>query len=361
MKNMKSIAFMKKSIVVACTAMMIFGLSVMTKAETTQSSVNQQITSFQQQLNFELSHVNSLYEKANQSQEEVTKSKVDIQKLEAKIAQSENDQASLETTIGHQMRDLQSSGGFTQSYIDIILSSNNLTTLIQRLTNFNIVASAEAAQVNELKKTQDSLKSMKSELEQTTAKMEASQKSYQAEVKNMQSNISDLQTKISSNKQLLVEMQVKAAAEQKAREAKLAEQAKLAEAAAQAAKKSASVTSTSSAQGTTSTDSSTSTQTQTTPTTTSGKTLSVFATAYSWQNVGTTTAMGIDLRTNPMCVAVDPSVIPLGSLLEVPGYGIAIADDTGGAIIGNHIDVHFPTVAQATAWGVKNLTIKILS
>ena len=46
------------------------------------------------------------------------------------------------------------------------------------------------------------------------------------------------------------------------------------------------------------------------------------------------TAMGIDLRQNPQVVAVDPSVIPLGSMVEVSGYGIAIAGDTGGAIKG---------------------------
>ena len=72
-------------------------------------------------------------------------------------------------------------------------------------------------------------------------------------------------------------------------------------------------------------------------------------------------ATGIDLSKNPICIAVDPSVIPLNSLVEVPGYGIAIAGDTGGAIIGNIIDVHFPTNDQAIAWGRKNIQITVLS
>lgn len=40
-------------------------------------------------------------------------------------------------------------------------------------------------------------------------------------------------------------------------------------------------------------------------------------------------------------VAVDPTVIPLGTRLYVPGYGVALAGDTGGAIIGKHIDLGF--------------------
>jgi 3D (Asp-Asp-Asp) domain-containing protein len=41
-------------------------------------------------------------------------------------------------------------------------------------------------------------------------------------------------------------------------------------------------------------------------------------------------------------VAVDPAVIPLGTRLYVPGYGFAVAADTGGGIIGNMIDLGFP-------------------
>lgn len=73
------------------------------------------------------------------------------------------------------------------------------------------------------------------------------------------------------------------------------------------------------------------------------------------------TAMGIDLRQNPQVVAVDPNVIPLGSMVEVSGYGIAIAGDTGGAIKGNIIDVHFPTVEQCIQWGRRSVTVTVIS
>ena len=45
-----------------------------------------------------------------------------------------------------------------------------------------------------------------------------------------------------------------------------------------------------------------------------------------------------------------PRVIPLGTRLFVPGYGYAIAADTGGAIEGAHIDLCFDTVPRP-CWG----------
>lgn len=93
-----------------------------------------------------------------------------------------------------------------------------------------------------------------------------------------------------------------------------------------------------------------------------GKTLVVSATAYSRHEAGLSnfTATGIDLSINPMVIAVDPSVIPLGSLVSVPGYGIAIAGDTGGAIVGNKIDLHMEDLNAALSFGRQTLTITIL-
>lgn len=96
---------------------------------------------------------------------------------------------------------------------------------------------------------------------------------------------------------------------------------------------------------------------------TDGKTLTVVATAYSRNEPYLTnfTRTGIDLRVNPMVIAVDPSVIPLGSIVEVPGYGIAIAGDTGSAIIGNKIDLHMEDLQACYDFSRQTLTIKILN
>src|SRR5690606_37859754 len=87
----------------------------------------------------------------------------------------------------------------------------------------------------------------------------------------------------------------------------------------------------------------------------SGKTMTVSATAYTAYCAGCsgTTATGIDLRSNPnqKVIAVDPSVIPLGSKVRVEGYGEALAGDTGGAIKGNKIDVFIPSQGAALEFG----------
>jgi 3D (Asp-Asp-Asp) domain-containing protein len=59
-------------------------------------------------------------------------------------------------------------------------------------------------------------------------------------------------------------------------------------------------------------------------------------------------------------VAVDPRVIPLGTLVFVEGYGFAIASDTGGAIKGNKIDLCFDTRAEALRFGRRKVRVHIL-
>lgn len=59
-------------------------------------------------------------------------------------------------------------------------------------------------------------------------------------------------------------------------------------------------------------------------------------------------------------VAVDTSVIPLGTKLYIEGYGYAVAADTGGAIKGNKVDLYFNDYNQCIQYGVRNVTVHIL-
>lgn len=95
--------------------------------------------------------------------------------------------------------------------------------------------------------------------------------------------------------------------------------------------------------------------------TTQGKTMIMEATGYSTQqpSLSRYTANGTDLHANPQVIAVDPNVIPLGSTVTVEGYGTYIAADTGGAIKGNRIDIHFPTVAGAMSVGRRSVKITV--
>jgi len=95
-----------------------------------------------------------------------------------------------------------------------------------------------------------------------------------------------------------------------------------------------------------------------------GKEMTVTATAYTAYCEGCSgvTATGIDLRSNPnqKVIAVDPSVIALGSRVWVEGYGEAIAGDVGSAINGNIIDVFMENEQDALNWGRKTVKIKVL-
>ena len=70
------------------------------------------------------------------------------------------------------------------------------------------------------------------------------------------------------------------------------------------------------------------------------------------------TATGIAARHG--IVAVDPNVIPLGTRLYIPGYGMALAADTGGAIQGNIIDLCVEDYGEAMQFGRRTVKVYIL-
>ena len=91
-----------------------------------------------------------------------------------------------------------------------------------------------------------------------------------------------------------------------------------------------------------------------------GRSVYVSATAYSAYDPGNgnRTATGTPVRHG--VIAVDPSVIPLGTRVFIPGYGEAVAEDIGGAIHGYRIDVAFDTHAEALMFGRPDLEIFIM-
>ncbi|SFM08285.1 3D (Asp-Asp-Asp) domain-containing protein [Pelosinus propionicus DSM 13327] len=95
--------------------------------------------------------------------------------------------------------------------------------------------------------------------------------------------------------------------------------------------------------------------------------LDITATAYApgahdndqW---GDKTYLGTQIR--PGVVAVDPDVIPLGSRLYIQypnGHGeYAVAEDTGGAIKGNRIDIAKTSVDKAQDFGMKDVKVFVV-
>lgn len=88
--------------------------------------------------------------------------------------------------------------------------------------------------------------------------------------------------------------------------------------------------------------------------------LTMVATAYTRYDEGCSdyTYRGNYLRKG--LVAVDPAFVALGTKLYIPGYGYAIADDIGGAIQGNRIDLAMDTLDEAFRFGVQEITVYVL-
>ena len=91
-----------------------------------------------------------------------------------------------------------------------------------------------------------------------------------------------------------------------------------------------------------------------------GNALRMVATAYTAGCGGCSGITASGRAAGHGVVAVDPRIIPLGSRLFIPGYGRAIAGDTGGAIHGNRIDLGFNSLRDALLFGRRAITVYVL-
>ena len=280
----------------------------------------------------------------------------------------------------------------TKNQVLMLLDSENFADFINKAYVISQLQSADNEQIKTAISEEEKLVALEEQLADEIQTVKAAESRLKSESTALAEELTSLKGILSDNQTVLSqvkteyadeaarlaaeEAQANADAEAVAVAAKAAEEQQLAESSsAVAVAESASSAASSSVQAPVSqiTDSSVAAVvtapvvTVTAPTVTEtpaaqGKTLVVSATAYSRHEAGLSnfTATGIDLSVNPMVIAVDPSVIPLGSLVNVPGYGIAIAGDTGGAIVGNKIDLHMENLNAALAFGRQTLTITIL-
>jgi 3D (Asp-Asp-Asp) domain-containing protein len=85
--------------------------------------------------------------------------------------------------------------------------------------------------------------------------------------------------------------------------------------------------------------------------------IEMLATAYTAECAGCGGMTAIGRRAGHGIVAVDPRVIPLGTRLYIPGYGFAVAGDTGGAIVGRRIDLGFDSQRDAMLFGRRAIEV----
>ena len=91
--------------------------------------------------------------------------------------------------------------------------------------------------------------------------------------------------------------------------------------------------------------------------------MEVEATAYWTHDPVDASGHGIAFDGTPAVayktIAVDPKVIPLQSMVYVPGYGWLRANDTGNAIKGNIIDIAMDSREAAFKWGRRKVLVKV--
>jgi len=91
------------------------------------------------------------------------------------------------------------------------------------------------------------------------------------------------------------------------------------------------------------------------------KKVSCISTAYTGGGITATGRTPVRNIGGLSTIAVDPSVIPLGSKVYVDGYGYAIASDTGGAIRGNSVDLYLNSTSDCRNWGRKQVNVLVVA
>ncbi|EOU1670606.1 hypothetical protein OQL13_000685 [Clostridium perfringens] len=363
------------------------------------------------QLDNEVISLNSQVSKLNNEIEELNAkladNKAKMKDTEESLKETESKVSTLKTEIdekqsvlGKRMRAMYKSKDSMNPLV-FLLKSEDLSDLITRLDALARVAALDKNLIQSLDEQKDSLNSDikklerdKAELKELKASTEESLKtldskkieeqkkidelnkqkeavlevikenemsliSHSVSVINSSSSINELESAVSTLNQLIPQLNidsVKEAANNSVQAAKnkieslKAEEAKKAE---EAAKNNAANSS--------NTTSSNNSSSQPSSDGKYKKTLSMEATAYSG---GTLTAMGLKPVRDPggiSTIAVDPSVIPLGSKVYIPGYGYAIASDTGGVIKGNIIDLYMNSHDECISWGRRQVTLHIVA
>ncbi|MGY0401956.1 3D domain-containing protein [Carnobacterium jeotgali] len=331
------------------------------------------------------SEINKVLTKVNEKNSELEELTTQIDVLKDTVqatSETVNEQEAVVKERLDQAKERILSMQTTEVNQNVVLSLFESESVSDFFNRAYVLVTLQSAGNDQLEMAEDEkaeLAALKTELESNLALLENETAEAKEQKAEMDTQIAGLQKTMDENQEILNELDEKRAAEEtRIAEAKAAEEKAAAEKATATAletkleKESATVTTTATTEPSENKKEETTVATEkvattkpaeSTATISKGKSIVVSATGYSTKqaNLSTHTATGINLESNPMVIAVDPRVIPLGSIVEIPGYGTFIAGDTGGAIKGNKIDIHFSTVQQANNFGRKTITINILN
>ena len=314
-----------------------------------------------QQLEYEISQklnvVNEKYRQVERLKQDLNELKSNQKELELQINEQQEKLAEKETVVKERMVALQSSGVIYQRFVQL-LQATSISDFFHRLIVIQELFKADILTIRNYQKEVQTLEISQKELRDTEDTLLKKQEELQTESTLYADSIRVLKQNLATNKEALFALSENTEpTTHHSPEDKKTEQVHSTEV------KDSIVKNNIESKGNNKTSSNFQSLLNEVKSTSNGKEFAAEATAYSYKQPGLSnyTAMGIDLRSNPNVIAVDPTQIPLGTLVEVPGYGIAIAGDTGGDIKGNRIDLHFPEVQQAMDFGRQKITIKVMN
>ena len=352
MKIKKAVLLVLISILFNLRAAAVAGLcDSVADIQAKQESVKKQLDQNSNELSGKMDEINQVYQKLSDLEGKKKETEQRITQTQTRLQQAQQEKKNRVRDAKERLCELQKRQG-TNTSLSILEKSTSLTQWLRNMIALQRLQSVYNDSLAAVKQSIVDISQAKEQLQGYQSNLASQERQVNDQKAVLDSQMSDLKKKIADGQS---EMKQLADREQQAKAMEEA-QKKAAEEEAQKQKQQqvqqTSTKTVDNSEAATSADN-----------VSVSKTLTMSATAYSTEanGMGTYSATGINLKQHPSCVAVDPSVIPLGSIIWVSGYGVSVAGDTGTAIKGNIIDLHFATVAQSMAWGRRTVTVKILN
>lgn len=357
MKIKKAVLLVLISILFNLRAAAVAGLcDSVADIQAKQESVKKQLDQNSNELSGKMDEINQVYQKLSDLEGKKKETEQRITQTQTKLQQAQQEKKNRVRDAKERLCELQKRQG-TNTSLSIIEKSTSLTQWLRSMIALQRLQSVYNDSLAAVKQSIVDISQAKEQLQGYQSNLASQERQVNDQKAVLDSQMSDLKKKIADGQS---EMKQLADREQQAKAMEEAQK----KAAEEEAQKQQQASNQKQQVQQTSTKTVDNSEAATSAYNVSGsKTLTMSATAYSTEanGMGTYSATGINLKQHPSCVAVDPSVIPLGSIIWVSGYGVSVAGDTGTAIKGNIIDLHFATVAQSMAWGRRTVTVKILN
>lgn len=376
-------------LLLACLSLTSFSVPAYAESTREIKEKEQQVKDESEQIDSMITNVmasiNKKYEAIAEIEKNIASSEKRIDETQKEIGVTKATIAKRKEVVAERLKGLQLKGASREG-IQTILEAENLSDFLSRAYAVTVMQSAESEKIASLFAEQERLTTLETELETTQKELKTQQASVKTEQQALDSEMAGLEEKLAENNTVLKDLtdrriaqESKERREREAQEKAKREQQEKARKEKETAEKAAQTANTESATTAPSqpeTSEAPQTETKPAPTPTpapekpsapeqnqSGNMLSGQATAYI--ATGNKTATGT-VPAPHRTIAVDPSVIPLGSLVQIevpsnPAYsGVYRAEDTGGVVKGHIIDIFVGSQGEAVNFGRRSILFKVL-